>query len=453
MILFFGNQAAVGGKVSLTTTVTITTQGSGGLAPPSSPNKAAVARYTLEVAWSAQAEGVFTIGVSTIGGTDGFGVSIFDTSFTGPNDDLSALLRKADVRRGKESAVEFVVRGEAVMTLRDKNGLLNRENASSPIADLIEGRYQPGRLRGYLPDGTVLPLFYGFLEKIEWTPDIRTPGAGYATLAFKDLLLWLDEARPIIASTGLTTTGAAIGKVLDAIGWTEPSARSLGVGDVIPDFSADGQKTALELIAELLQTERGIFYVNGAGVAVYQDRLTRQVKSSIATIADEMKAAVPSVDHSRLRNRVRVRRTQNNYVATAIDESLQTLIGARDLEEIDTPYLTSDTSADNLAGYILRNLAGAVSPLRDLKIDNRTLELLTQCLSRELGDVVTLSAAGADIVLSDYLIERLEHRVDLPRHRHETTWLLSQHEEISPFLVGSSQLVASDISPGDVLVY
>ena len=100
-------------------------------------------------------------------------------------------------------------------------------------------------------------------------------------------------ARPIIAATGPTTTGAAIGIILDSVGWTEPGMRSLDVGDAIPDFSADGTKTALELIEELLVAERGILFVNGSGVVVYRSRNARASQASLATISDEF-AAMPT---------------------------------------------------------------------------------------------------------------------------------------------------------------
>ncbi len=405
-------------------------------APASQPQRVRLASYTLEIAWAAHAQGAFVLGSSTIGGTDTLGVSAFDITFGGPYDNMTSLFRGATVRRGRDNTRQFVVRGEATIIVKDRAGLLNPENAASPLQTLLSGRYQPGRLRGYLPDGTEFPLFYGFLEKIDWRPLRRHAGAGIATLQFKDLLLWLAEARPVIAATGPTTTGAAIGLVLDAIGWIEPAGRSLAVGDSIPDFSADGGRSGLELIGDLLNSERGIFYINGAGVAAFESRITRTVKAPVATITDEMKSAVPGIDHSRMRNRVRVKRTQTGYVATATDATSKTLIGDRDLEDIETPYLNGDSQADALASFILSQVTKPVSPMHDLKIDNRTDALLVQCLARELGDVVILTARGAQIVDPQYLIESLEHRISPQRGGHETTWLLSQHAGVTAFRLG-----------------
>lgn len=423
-----------------------------GAPPPSVAHRAVLARYTLEVAWEAQATGVFTIGVSAIDSGDGLGVSPFDVTFTGPYDNLTAGFRGARVRRGRSDRQTFVMQGSAQIIVRDPAGLLNPENTSSPIQTLLSSRYQPGRLRGYMPDGTAFPLFYGFLEKIDWQPLRRHSRAGNAILDFKDLLVWLAEARPVIDATGTTTTGQAIGKILDAVGWVDPAGRALAAGDVIPDFSADGTVSALDLINALLEAERGIFYIDGAGVATYVDRLDRQLKAPVASIADDMSGAVPAVDRGLIRNRVRVKRTQNDYVAVATDPTSKTIIGDRDLEQIDTPYLTADSQADALAGHLLAQLVDPVTPLRDLSIDNRTLDQLHQCLARELGDVVIVTAAAADIAGSPYLIEQLEHRISPAAGAHETVWLMSQRKAISPFRIGLSQLVATGAA-GDVLVY
>lgn len=424
----------------------------GTAAPSTIPQRVAHATYTLEVAWAAQAQGAFVIGTSTIGGTDGLALSPFDVTFSGPYDNLSGRFHGAGIGRGRDDTRTFVVRGEASIEVKDPTGLLNPLNLTSPIADVLLTRYQHVRLRGVSPAGATFPLFYGFLERVVWRPWRRHSQAGIATLVCKDLLLWLAEARPIIAPTGPTTTGAAIGLVLNAIGWIAPEARSLATGDAIPDFSADGSKTGLVLISELLEAERGVFYVDAAGVAVYEDRLSRTLREPVAQIADEMKSAVPAVDHSRLRNRVRVKRTQAEYVATAIGDASRTLLGPRDLEDIETPYLASDTQADALAAFILAKLGSPLEPLRDFTIDNRTEELLTQCLAREVGDVVTARAAGAGIALADFAIENVQHRISPTRGAHETKWMLSQHETLTPFRVGVSTLVAEG-AEGDVLVF
>lgn len=420
--------------------------------PPGAARRTRHATYTLEVSWEATAQGAFVIGTSTIGGTDTLALSPFDVSFTGDHDDLSSRFRGARFKRGRNDDRTFVLAGEGQAIVRDLDGKLNPENPTSPLHGLLEGRYQPARLRGYLPDGTMFPLFYGFVEKIEWRPYRRDPGAGEAVLTLRDLLLWLNEARPAIAATGPTTTGAAIGRILDAVGWLDPTARLLDTGDPIPDFQADGETTALELIGQLLDAERGVFYIDGAGVAVYEDRLARTIRAPEATIVDQMRSAVPAVDHSRMQNRILVKRTQTGYVAEAIDITSRTLIGNRDLPQIETSYLISDSQADSLASYVLSLLGSPVEPLRDFQIDNRTDELLLQCMARELGDVVTLVAAAASLAGPDYLIEQLEHIISPDRGSHVVTWLLSQHDTITPFTIGVSTLVG-DGDPGHTLVY
>ena len=65
--------------------------------------------------------------------------------------------------------------------------------------------------------------------------------------------------------------------ILDSVGWTDVAMRDLAMGDDLAEWpadehEADGSRTALELISELLEVELGIFYIDAAGVAVYKDR-------------------------------------------------------------------------------------------------------------------------------------------------------------------------------------
>lgn len=395
----------------------------------------ALARYTCEIAWDAYAKGIFTIGFSQIGMSDVLGVSPFDATFTGTYDDVSAKLDRFAFDRGRNDQLEKILPGAATLVLRDSTGIFNPANAASPLYGKLEERRQPLRLRGHLA-GTVYPQFYGFIESLEWQPVAH--GQGVCTISARDLLVWLDESYPVIASTGATTTGAAIGKVLDAIGWTDPSARDIDAGDNLPDFSADGSETGSQIIERLLDTERGVFFIAGSGKATFESRHSRALRTSVATITDQMSGISPSVDHRRVRNRVRVKRTQNAYVATVEDTTSQKKIGVRELPLIETANLGSDAQADSLASYLLAIAKTAKPPVRDLSVDNRTSALLTQALARELVDVVTVSEAEGD-TSGVFHIERIATTVD-PKRRHETRWLLSRKTETVPFRVGVSTL-------------
>ncbi len=412
-------------------------------------NRVALAAYTLEVAWQAYVAGIFTIGFSTIGGTDRFGISPFDTAFTGPHDNLSARFQHGVAERGRATNLDTTQAGVCTVTVRDRDGLLNPDNASSPLYGLLEYRKQPLRLRGVY-QGVTYPIFYGHVDSITWTPLGR--GKAVAEIRAVDLFYWLDSVKPTIAATGATSTGAALGKLLDAVGWIDPQARSLDAGDNLPGFSADGTKTGLQIARDLLDAERGVFYISAAGVATFESRQSRALRPVAATITDDMTRVSPTIDHRLIENVVRVKRTQTGYQATATDGDSINKFGYHEGLNLETPYLISDSQTDALANYVLSQTAKPRRPLRDFQIDNRLPSTLRQALGRDLSDVVSVSEAEGGTA-GVYHIERVRHEIAQRGRRHSTGWVLSKKPAYTPMVIGTSQIAANGATVGPQLVY
>lgn len=401
---------------------------------------AAVSRatYTAKVAWNRASTGYVTVGYSTIGSSDTIGASSWSQAFVGTYDDITAAVDSIDITRGRTSELDQMQVGRCVIEGAEKQrGLFNPANPSSPLAGFLDEQLHPLAVDGTF-GGTTYRRFYGFTTSLEYKPGFRR---GTFTIEAQDLFVWLgsdDEAqdlggaRPIIASTGPTTTGAAIGKILDAIGWTDPAFRSLDVGDSIPDFSADGTKTATDLIGDLLTAERGVVFVSATGAVVYRARNRRATAAVAATIADTMSDFAAGSELDRIRTRATVTRT-GGAPQVVVDETTRRLYGYRDVPAILTPYLASDLQANSLANYILSVSKNPRQPLWTLDLDNRADALLTQMLARELEDKITVteSATGST---GDYFIEQIHEQITRAGHRAE--WLLSKLPVSSPFVVG-----------------
>lgn len=392
--------------------------------------------------WGAYNVGLLSFDHSLFDGTDVFGVSPLDAAFGGTYDDISARLARTVIRRGRNDNLTTMLAGDADVDLRDPTGIFNPDNAASPLYGQLEDRLHPIKLQSTYA-GTVYPRFYGWVDKFLWQPSGRR---GITQLHCVDLFYWLDGVYPIIASTGVTTTGAAIGLILDAVGATDPAMRDLDAGDTIPNFSADGSQTALQLIAGLLDAERGVVFVAPSGKATYRSRLTRLTKTSSATIADHMRALNPGVDFNQVQTRVRVSRTQSGYLATAVaDMATLQKRGYRDVPQIDTPYLTSDSQADALAVWILSQVKSPRPPIQSFTIDNREAALLTQILQRDLVDRITISDTRGGTV-GDFHIDQITETIDGTVHSAE--WLLSRASSMNPIIFDTSTFDA-----GNVFVY
>lgn len=399
--------------------------------------------YRAEVGWSGYATGLFTIGTSLIGGPDTLGSGLYSEAFTGLYDNVSADLDRITISRGRDDTLANMVAGEASIFLRDPNGFYSPQSPTSPLAATMEDRLHPARISAKTapPLPYYQPLFYGYAKRIVWEPQGRR---GITQIELVDLFYWLERARPKIAATGTTTTGAAIGKVLDAIGWpTTAALRDLDVGDTIPDFSADGSVTGLDLIAGLLEAERGVFYIGPSGIPAYESRHARTLRAaSTVAIQNVMTRAQPSVDFGLIRNSVSVIRTQTAFEAFVTDPASILKVGPADLAAISTPYLSSDAQATALATWLLSQVKQPRSPMRSLTIDNREAALKAAMLFANLVDRWTVQE-GRGGTNGDYFIEHLAHTIEFGRGtRHSLALLLSEATGVAAFQIGVSRLVA-----------
>ncbi len=420
-----------------------------GVIAASTAMRVALASYRCRVAWDTYQLGLLSFDYSLFDGTDVFAPHPFAATFLGTYDDLSDMLREAAVEIGRDNNLETLLASTARVTLRDPTGILSAENADGPLYDdgELTERLHPIRLEGVFGE-TTFPIFSGWVRGVDWQPSGRK---GYAELDCVDLFYWLNRTDPVISATGPTTTGAAIGLILDAIGWTDSSLRDLDTGDSIPDFLADGSKSALTLIEELLEAERGTFYIAADGTATYRDRHWRQKMDSVALIEDEMSFVSPGVDYDAPITRVRVTRTQTAYTAEATAvESDQQRLGWNDLPEISTPYLLADAAADSLADWLIWVLSRPRPPMHELQIDNRSAYFMYQMLARSFGERITVQSAQTGIT-EDFHIEAIRHSIG-GRPRHTCSYLVSR---VIPKAIqfDVSEFVAGDATAGDVFVY
>jgi hypothetical protein len=395
---------------------------------------AAVARSTLQalVSWNGYVLGQFTIGFSTIGGTDALGNAPSDQTFTGLYDDVSKQCRGYSFTRGRGTNPGEMQPGSGSLEIDDNLGVLNPANPTGPLYGVLSDRLHPCVIR-HVYNGVTYPRFWGWARTPIYKPGTRK---GRVTVQLVDMWYWLNRANPVIASTGATTTGAAISLVLDAVGWPK-NQRIIDAGDDIPGFSADGSVSAQQLVVNLVQSETGTMWQDAVGNAVYRDRTYRITRTSQATIADVMHGLQPTGDISDVFNRVQITRTQSGHVATAQDAIVAARIGYNDLA-FDSPYFTSDVLTDQRADWILSQRKQTRPPADDFTIDNRTPALLTEILQRDLVDRITVTESATHTAGDwhvDGMTETLAEDGTLTSQRQ-----LSMASTLNAFRIGISAL-------------
>lgn len=291
--------------------------------------------------------------------------------------------------------------------------------------DAVDGSYT-------VPD-VPYGLFWGFIRRADWKSDSRA-----CDLYCEDLLMWADRVFPTIASTGPTTTGAAIGVILDAVGWTDVSYRSLDVGDTIDDFSADGSVSALQLIANLLQAERGTVFVRGDGVVVYEDRTRVQVRAAAATLADQPVSLESGIDLDSIYTRATVTKT-GGATSTAVDAPSEELYGRADYPAIDSPYIPSDLAVPMLAADIVYDKKNGRPPVT-VDLDNQDAATLNLIVSSPLQTVLAVDDARGGTT-GDYVVQRVVHTV--AKETHQASYTLTRRF-VTSFTVDGSALDGTD---------
>ena len=397
------------------------------------------AQYRLRIGWAGRNAGVFRFDESLIGSPDVLGFE-FTPGYTGTYDNVTAETKAFKMTRGRKDDMSDVTAGTLEVALIDRNGKYAPKNTASVLYPNVKPM-RPCLLDASLDGGTTwIELFHGFSNDGETDYDF---GAKEATIQFVDLFTWLEASQEniVIASTGPTTVGAAIGLVLDAILWTNPAMRLLDTGSDIPDFTANGEKSGLQIISDLLTADRGLFYIDRRGRARYEDRHARDRRTTWVQV-DAARAAIPGFSLSRIKNRARVLRT-GGVEQEYLDQASYDEYGPRDFSKIESPYFVDDAAAAYMAKHLVVRSKDPSPPV--WKFDTQELAVpIADLLPLDLQDRLYVTIAG---VQGHYHVEQLTHEgSEGMLHRVET--ILSERPSPAGFifdqsLIGGAETLAA----------
>lgn len=407
--------------------------------------------YIVQAAWAQETAGLFRFGISRFGGPDRLAASSWSALFDGPYDDLTAIARTIGIQRGRDNDLTEFRAGQLDLAMRDAAGIYNPYNSSSPL--VIGGNLdsdKPIRV-GAVIDDVTYPLIYAFITDIDGDPS----GYGTVQITAADFLDKFDRQSPIL--TGLApgmTDGQIIGLILDWYQWQEPGMRNLAVGDTINAAytRADGTRSGLALVAELMEAERGLAFVAASGAVTYIDRNLRYATTSLGTIDRSMKAFQVGRSNSNVKNTWTVQRTDmaDNPIGapqTAGDDVSDGKHGPIS-QTITTPFLNTDAQALSLAQYLVNRTKSGMSLVYDVPLSIFDKPALIQAVSREIGDRVTLTIEPRNMPArtGDFYIEAITHSIDTTpgSQRHQTAWRVSECPTNRAFRFGISRFGGSD---------
>jgi hypothetical protein len=201
--------------------------------------------------------------------------------------DISDQVRKVSTRRGRNRILANFEAGTATVTLNDPNGDFNPDNASSPYF----GKLLPLRkIRIYALTvlsgvGVEVNLFSGYINAYDTSFYEGTTSDSIVTLRCSDAFRLLNnvstETAPIPGATAGQLTGTRIETLLDFADFPD-SLMLLNPGQTTCQVDPGGNRSILQAIQTIEQTEFGAFFTGRDGKATFFDRNTVSLLSDLS---------------------------------------------------------------------------------------------------------------------------------------------------------------------------
>jgi len=212
---------------------------------------------------------------------DSFAYGILDENTLGdvPADivDISDMVLRCSTRRGRNRILANFEAGTATVTLNDPNSDFNPFNVNSPyFTKLLPLR----KIRIYAQtplDGDIVEvtLFSGYITSYDTNFYKGTDATSTVTLqcvdGFRLLYNVSTGVLPVPGCPAGQLSGARINALLDAAGWSG-SMRAINTGDSTMQADPGGNRSILQAIQTIEQSEFGAFFMARSGKARFLGR-------------------------------------------------------------------------------------------------------------------------------------------------------------------------------------
>jgi len=379
--------------------------------------------YKVRAVWEDAQSTSVQFDISLFNGTDEFADPLAaDFNDLDPAVETIQNVESVSIRRGRDDNLESFTMGTAVITIVDEDGRYNPSNESGPLYGKLRPMRQvlvTAEVDGY----SEVPLFRGYIRNIDYE---YYSNQGKAKITINDLFLYLNKSKPTFESIGRdTTTGEVLGQILTSVGWTDTSLLSLDQGDVIPSpgpSNTSADTNALSKVQELLEVERGAFYIAADGAVVFVDRNSQVTKTTFATFTNVSGSAIITSDLDRVKNRATVVRdlpdpTPDSTSIWSDGESVSNY-GVQDFSSITSDIIYDDTQALSLAQWLVAQRKNPLVPFRSISIVLNTLTHAeaNNVLLTDLTERVEVGNTSLGQSTAPYYVEAISHDIRVGQH-------------------------------------
>ena len=185
--------------------------------------------------------------------------------------DVSDQVLSVQTRRGRNALSDQFQTGNLTLKIVDENGDFNPQNPASPYYTYLSPMRKVQITATY--SGVTYPIFQGFITSYVTTYPKETDNVAYTTIQAVDAFRLANNAQ-ISTVTGASAgdlTGTRINQILNTISWPT-SMRDIDPGLTTVQADPGTNRTALEALTTIENTEYGALYVDASGSFVFQDR-------------------------------------------------------------------------------------------------------------------------------------------------------------------------------------
>lgn len=185
--------------------------------------------------------------------------------------DVSNQVNLVQTRRGRNPLSDEFQTGQLTLRIVDQNGDFNPENPSGPYANLLTPMRKIQISATY--SGITYPIFSGFITSYVNSQPKDATEVAYTTITAVDAQRLAQNAQ-ISTVTGAAAgnlSGTRINQILDQISWPA-SMRDVDAGLTTMQADPGTDRTSLQAMQTVANSEYGAVYVDASGSFVFQDR-------------------------------------------------------------------------------------------------------------------------------------------------------------------------------------
>jgi hypothetical protein len=383
---------------------------------------------------------------------------ILDTNILGdvPADivDITNMVMKCSTRRGRNRILSNFEAGTATVVLNDPNSDFNPQNTSSPyygkLLPLRKIRIWADQDRGdgviqrfYIFSGYITSYDTGFYQGTNETATVTLQCAD----GFRLLANVSTDIPPIPGTPAGQLSGARINAILDYADWPN-SMRNIDTGDSTMQADPGGNRSVLQALQTIEQSEFGAFYIQPSGVARFLDRTDVSELADVGTriFSDVPVGTATVLPYINLDTAYDDQLILNDVTVTRLGGVPQIII---DQDSVDTYFYKSgqrtdilvqtDTEANDQARTLVASRKNA-----QLRIDSMTLTLSTDDNNLNVAGLTTdiyrlvyiiKSMPGGSTIERELFVQGVQHDITPSSW---TTKFFTQEPIIQAFILDSS---------------